>query len=42
MLCLVECWDYDQKSLELAKALHRHKIGMPCSQETKWVGAKAK
>ena len=30
------------KSLELVKALHRHKISIVCVQETKWVGAKAR
>ena len=31
-----------EKSIELAKALHRHKISVTCVQDTKWVGAKAK
>jgi len=30
------------KSIELVKALHRHKVSVACIQETKWVGAKAK
>jgi len=30
-----------EKSIELAKALHRHKIRIACLQETKWLGAKA-
>jgi len=30
------------KSIELVKALHRHKVSIACIQETKWVCAKAK
>jgi len=30
------------KLIELVKALHRHKINIPCIQGTKWVDAKAK
>jgi len=41
-LALCNIRSLTSKSIELAKALHRHKISMTCIYETKWVGAKAK
>ena len=30
------------KSIELVKTLHKHKVSIACIQETKWLGTKAK